>query len=84
MEPKTKRTVAVSVGSACFSTAFFAPSALLPFAQMTPMLAVVGVAAPTGVGFAVWSWINYVAARHDVRMVRTAEPEPQMREDLVG
>lgn len=87
MMPKTKRTVAVSIGSGMFAAAFLAPSVLLPFAETSPMLVVVGVAAPTGLGFAVWHWINLVATRHDVRVVRQVQPEPRLRreylEDLI-
>ena len=46
------------------------------------MLVVVGVAAPTGLGFAVWSWINYVATREDARVRRTVEPEPELKAGL--
>jgi hypothetical protein len=82
MEQKTKRTFAVSIGSAAFSAAFIAPSALLPFAELSPMLVTVAVAAPTGLGFAVWTWINYVADRHDVRVVRQVQPEPELKAEL--
>jgi hypothetical protein len=82
MKPTTKRTVAVSVGSACFSAAFIAPSVLLPFAETTPMLVTVGVAAPTAAGFAVWQWINYVATRHDVRVACQDQPEPELKAEL--
>jgi hypothetical protein len=82
MERKTKRTIAVSVGSGMFAVAFVAPSMVLPFAETSPMLLVVGVAAPTGIGFAVLSWINYVAARHDVRVSREVEPEPELKAGL--
>jgi hypothetical protein len=82
VKQQTKRTVAVSVGSACFSVAFIAPSVLLPFAETTSMLITVGVAVPTGLGYAVWQWINYVATRHDVRVVRQDQSESQLKAEL--
>lgn len=75
MQQKTKRTVAVSIGAVVFSAAYLAPPGLLPFAELQPMLVVVGIAAPAGTAFVLWQWFDYVATRHDVRIVRQVEPE---------
>jgi hypothetical protein len=80
---QTKRTVATSVGSACFAAAFIVPAAVLPYAQTTPMLITVGLAAPAGLGYSVWQWMNYVAARLDVRVQWRPEPERELKESLL-
>jgi hypothetical protein len=82
MTPSRKRTATVVTGSGLFSVAFIAPSVLLPFAQTSPMLVTVGVAVPTGLGFAVWQWINHVATKEDVRVVRQVQPEPELKVTL--
>lgn len=79
MKKQTKRTTAISIGSACFATAFIAPSALAPFADTSPMLVTVGLAVPTGLGYAVWQFVNYTATRHDVRIKRQVQPERRRR-----
>jgi low affinity Fe/Cu permease len=82
MKATHKRTVFVVTGSTLFSAAWIGSPVLLPFADTSLMLITVGVAAPAGLGYAVWQWIDYVATRHDVRIVRRVQPEPELKADL--
>jgi len=84
VKPQSKRAIFVWSGAGMFSAAFLVPSAVLPFAELSPMLVVVGVTAPAGIGFVLLQYVNAVATRDDVRIVRQVQPERQAREDLVG
>lgn len=79
MRRETKRTVGVSVGAGLFSVAFIAPSAVLPFSDLTPMVVVAGLAVPTAVATVLLSAIGWQEDRDAVR-VATNDNRPAQRQ----
>jgi hypothetical protein len=82
MTPGRKRLYGTGALCASASALFIVPSAVLPGAEVSPMLVFVGLVIPAGVAGLVWPLTRSRFREVDTRVQWSPQPEPKLREGV--